>query len=75
MHNHHDIVKKLLDSKAVDFNAIGKMVSELGPSVSLQDDPWENFCLTMKFFVRFYRFPFPFPRGPFDNREQLGDAG
>ena len=31
---HQDIVKKLLDSKAVDFTAVGKMVAEIGPSLN-----------------------------------------
>jgi hypothetical protein len=52
--NHQDIVKKALDSKAVDFSAIGKLVAELGPAVSLADEPWEGFCGTMRFFIRFY---------------------
>jgi hypothetical protein len=52
--NHQEIVKKLLDSKAVDFTAIGKMVAELGPGMSLADEPWENFCGTMRRFIRVY---------------------
>lgn len=49
---HQDIVKKVLDSKAVDFTAIGKVVAELGPSLSLADEPWEGFCGTMRRFIR-----------------------
>jgi hypothetical protein len=49
--NHQEIVKKALESKAVDFAAIGKLVAELGPSVSLADEPWEGFCGTMRYFV------------------------
>jgi hypothetical protein len=52
--NHQEIVKKALDSKAVDFAAIGKIVAELGPTVSLADEPWEGFCGTMRFFIRLY---------------------
>jgi hypothetical protein len=52
--SHQDIVKKALESKAVDFTAIGKLVAELGPSVSMADEPWEGFCGTMRFFIRFY---------------------
>ena len=47
-------MKKALESKAVDFAAIGKVITELGPSVSLADEPWEGFCGTMRHFVRFY---------------------
>lgn len=53
--NHQDIVKRLLDAKAVDFAAIGKTVSEVGPSLSLADEPWEGFCGTMRYFVHIYR--------------------
>jgi hypothetical protein len=50
--NHQEIVKKILDSKAVDFAAVGKVVAELGPSISLSDEPWEGFCGTMRTFIR-----------------------
>jgi hypothetical protein len=53
--NHQDIVKRLLDAKAVDFGAIGKTVSEIGPSLSLADEPWEGFCGTMRYFIHVYR--------------------
>jgi hypothetical protein len=60
--NHRDIVKRLLDSKAVDFNAIGKAVSELGPELALLDEPGDHcFCGTMRLFVHLYRFPPPVP--------------
>ena len=52
--NHQDIVKRFLDSKAVDFAAIGKAVAEIGPSSSLADEPWEVFCGTMRRFIRVY---------------------
>jgi hypothetical protein len=52
--NHQDVVKRLIDAKAVDFGAIGKAVAELGPSLSLADEPWENFCGTMRHFIRLF---------------------
>ncbi|HEX4826367.1 MAG TPA: hypothetical protein VFV19_18855 [Candidatus Polarisedimenticolaceae bacterium] len=52
--NHQEIVKRALDTKAVDFNQIAKLIGELGPSVSLADDPWDVFCGTMRHFIRFY---------------------
>jgi len=52
--NHQDVVRRLIDSKTVDFAAIGKAVAELGPSISLADEPWEGFCGTMRYFIRFY---------------------
>jgi hypothetical protein len=57
--NHQDIVKRLLDSKAVDFAAIGKTVTDLGPSLALADEPWEGFCGTMRYFIHLYRLPGP----------------
>jgi len=32
--DNEEIVKRFIDAKAVDFNAIGKLVSELGPALS-----------------------------------------
>jgi hypothetical protein len=61
--NHQDIVKRLLDSKAVDFAAVGKAVTELGPSMALADEPWEGFCGTMRYFIHLYRLPGPFAGG------------
>lgn len=52
--NHQEIVKKLLETKAVDFAAVGKMVAELGPSLSLADEPWDGFCGTMRTFFHCY---------------------
>jgi hypothetical protein len=52
--SHQDIVKTVLDSKAVDFAAVGKVLAQVGPSLSLADEPWENFCGTMRYFIRVY---------------------
>ena len=52
--NHQDIVKRLIETKALDFNAIGKVVAEVGPAMSLADEPWEGFCGTMRRFIRVY---------------------
>jgi hypothetical protein len=52
--NHQDIVRRLLDTKAVDFAAIGKTVGEIGPAMALADEPWEGFCGTMRTFVHVY---------------------
>jgi hypothetical protein len=53
--SHQDIVRTLLDSKAVDFDAIGKAVAELGPSLAMADEPWEGFCGTMRRFIVVYQ--------------------
>jgi hypothetical protein len=65
--SHQEIVKKALDAKAVNFAAVGRMVTELGPSASLADEPWEIFCGTMRWFIRFYII-----RGPLGPIEDLG---
>lgn len=69
--NNHDIVKKLLDTKAVDFNAIGKAVAEIGPTLALADEPWEGFCGTMRTFVHLYKLPWPI-NNPVENVNTLG---
>lgn len=52
---HKQLVKKLLDTKAVDFAAIGKVVAELGPSLSLAEEPGDFFCGTNRIFIHIYR--------------------
>jgi hypothetical protein len=55
--DHQRIVKQLLDSKAVDFKAIGEMISAHGNEMALYDDPWDIFCGTMRTFIQVYRLP------------------
>jgi hypothetical protein len=69
---HQEIVKNLLANKVVDFAAIGKTVAEIGPSRALADEPWEEFCWTMRFFVHVYRHG-PRPRG-LDGLDELGQV-
>jgi hypothetical protein len=52
--NHQDIVKRLVDTKAIDFKAIGATFAEVGPALSLADEPWEGFCGTMRTFIRVF---------------------
>jgi hypothetical protein len=52
--SHQEIVKRLLDTKAVDFAAIGKAVGEIGPAMALADEPWEGFCGTMRTFIHIF---------------------
>lgn len=52
---HKQLVKKLLDAKAVDFAAIGKVVAEAGPSLSLAEEPGDFFCGTNRIFIHVYR--------------------
>lgn len=58
---HKEITRSILDAKIVNYEALGKTFSNLGPSLALRDDPWETFCGTMKFYIRIFRLP---PIGP-----------
>jgi hypothetical protein len=62
-----ELVAELIDSGAVNFEAIGAAVAKFGPSAALDGwgDDW--FCGTMRLFIRLYRLPGPL--GP------LGDLG
>jgi len=73
MATHQEIVKQLLSTKAVDFAAIGKAVTELGPSIAVADEPWEGFCGTMRRFIIVYRINSP--SLPVEDLNQLGAAG
>jgi len=35
--SNQDIVKKFVETKAIDFGAIGKLVTDLGPALSASD--------------------------------------
>ena len=52
--SHQEIVRTLLDSKAVNFEAIGAAVAKYGPALAAADEPWEGFCGTMRHFIRCY---------------------
>ena len=54
MSRHQEIVKSILSSKAVDFDAIGQVVSQMGPSLAVMEEPGDAFCGTMRHFVRLY---------------------
>jgi hypothetical protein len=71
--NKHEIVRRALDSKVVDFNAIGKLVAEIGPSLAMADEPWETFCGTMRTFIHLYRLPQG--NSPLENLGKLAEVG
>ena len=74
MKNSKEISQFVLDSKVVNFEALGQTVAKLGPELAMLDDPWENFCGTMKYFIRIYRLPPIGPRVPeLEGLEQLRD--
>jgi hypothetical protein len=60
--DHQQVVGQLLESRAVDFEAIGATIAKLGPKLAAADEPWESFCLTMRMMIWVYRLPGP--RGP-----------
>ena len=68
---HQEIVKRLLESKAVDFEAVGRMIGELGPSLASSYEPWEGFCGTMRNYIRVYRLSGPGVEGPVEELGQL----
>lgn len=71
-----EISKVVLDAKIVDFDALGKTVASLGPKLATLDDPWENFCGTMRYYIRIYRLPPIGPRIPeIDNLEKIQNLG
>jgi hypothetical protein len=70
---HQEIVKRLIDSKTVDFAAIGKFVAEAGPSLAVSNEPWEDFCGTGRHFIRFYRLNGP--GVPSGNPAELAGVG
>jgi hypothetical protein len=50
-----EIVKALLDSDAVNFEAIGATLARYGPTAVLNLDYEEGFCGTMRGYVRVFR--------------------
>jgi hypothetical protein len=52
-----DIVTALLETKAVNFEALGKAIATVGPaSVLMEDDGWIRWCGSD---LRIYRWPRP----------------
>jgi hypothetical protein len=57
-----EIVETLLETGAVNFEAIGSAIAKFGPSIVLNSDGEDNFCWTMRLFIRVFRLPGPFTR-------------
>jgi hypothetical protein len=52
-----EIVKTLLDTQAINFEALGKSIATFGPSsVLMDDDGWIRWCGSD---LRIYRWPRP----------------
>jgi hypothetical protein len=54
-----EIVDTLLETKAVNFEAIGSALAKYGPRAAVTLDGDDVFCLTMKIFLRVFR-PIPY---------------
>lgn len=54
-----EIVDALLETKAVDFEAIGATLAKFGPQAAVRLDGEDVFCLTMRIFLRVFR-PIPY---------------
>ena len=67
---HRQIVQKLLDTGAVNFSAVGKVIAEVGPSLAVSDYEGIEFCGTMRFFIRVLRIDNP--GIPIENLGELG---
>jgi hypothetical protein len=53
--NEQEIVKVLIETKAVDFQAIGNALAKHGASATLTFSGEDIFCGTMRRFVRVFR--------------------
>ncbi|MER3483759.1 MAG: hypothetical protein C4332_12005 [Meiothermus sp.] len=52
------IVSVLLETKAINFEALGRAIAQVGPSsIAIYDDGWERWCGSD---LRIYRWPRPF---------------
>ena len=47
-----EIVSTLIETKAINFQAIGEALAKHGPSMAFVLDGEEGFCGTMRYFVR-----------------------
>lgn len=54
-----EIVQTLIDTKAVDFEAIGSAVAQFGPTAALDWDYEPIFCGTNRFYVHIVQLPWP----------------
>jgi len=40
--SHEDIAQRLIDAKVIDFNAMGKFIAELGPTLTVSSQGWHG---------------------------------
>jgi hypothetical protein len=54
-----EVVRTLIETKAVDFEAIGSALAKHGPTMAFVLDGEDGFCGTMRTFVRVFRLNEP----------------
>jgi hypothetical protein len=64
----HEIAKALIETRGVDFEKIGAVISKFGAAAALAADGDEIWCGTMRTMVRILRL-----RDPLGPVEQLGE--
>jgi hypothetical protein len=52
-----EVAEALVETKAVDFEAIGQVLARYGPTLALEVDFEEGFCGTMRHLVWMWRRP------------------
>lgn len=40
--SHEDIAQRFVDAKVIDFSAMGKLITELGPTLAVNDQGWHG---------------------------------
>jgi hypothetical protein len=58
-----EVVRTLTETKAVDFEAIGRALAQFGPTAALDFDYEPIFCGTMRYFIHVYRVTPGLPDG------------
>jgi len=61
--NRQEIVQALLDAKAVDFAAIGRVLAEHGPKIAMMEEDYDVFVSAMEGFCGTIRVHGPVIRG------------
>ncbi len=54
-----EIVRTLTETKAVDFDAIGRTLAQFGPTAAFDLDYEPVMCGTMRYYIHLYRLPVP----------------
>ena len=54
-----EVVETLTETKAVNFEAIGRALAQFGPSAALDLDYEPIFCGTMRYYIHVYRVDTP----------------